>query len=33
MANRFDRFVRLAPNAPERPEVESVLRTIGAGRQ
>jgi len=32
MANRFDRFVRLAPNAPERPEVESVLRTI-AGRQ
>lgn len=33
MANRFDRFVRLAPNAPERPEVESVLRTIDAGRQ
>ena len=33
MANRFDRFVRLAPNAPERPEVESLLRTIGAGRQ
>ena len=33
MANRFDRFVRLAPNAPERPEVESVLRTISAGRQ
>jgi tetratricopeptide (TPR) repeat protein len=33
MANRFDRFVRLAPNAPERPEVESVLRTIAAGRQ
>ena len=33
MANRFDRFVRLAPNAPERPEVESVLRSIGAGRQ
>ena len=32
MANRFDRFVRLAPNAPERPEVESILRTI-AGRQ
>jgi tetratricopeptide (TPR) repeat protein len=33
MANRFDRFVRLAPNAPERPEVESVLRTISSGRQ
>jgi tetratricopeptide (TPR) repeat protein len=33
MANRFDRFVRLAPNAPERPEVESVLRTIATGRQ
>jgi len=33
MANRFDRFVRLAPNAPERPEVESVLRAIAAGRQ
>ena len=33
MANRFERFVRLAPNAPERPEVESILRTIGAGRQ
>jgi len=33
MANRFDRFVRLAPNAPERPEVESILRTIAVGRQ
>jgi tetratricopeptide (TPR) repeat protein len=33
MANRFERFVRLAPNAPERPEVESVLRTIAVGRQ
>jgi tetratricopeptide (TPR) repeat protein len=33
MANRFDRFLRLAPNAPERPEVESVLRSIAAGRQ
>jgi len=33
MANRFDRFMRLAPNAPERPEVESVLRTISSGRQ
>jgi tetratricopeptide (TPR) repeat protein len=33
MANRFDQFLRLAPNAPERPEVESVLRTIAAGRR
>src|SRR5262245_25726250 len=33
MANRFDRFLRLAPNAPERPEVDSVLRAISAGRQ
>jgi tetratricopeptide (TPR) repeat protein len=33
MANRFDRFLRLAPNAPERAEVEAVLRTIAAGRQ
>jgi tetratricopeptide (TPR) repeat protein len=33
MANRFDRFLRLAPNAPERAEVESVLRTIAVGRQ
>lgn len=29
MANRFDRFVRLAPNAPERPQVDSILRTVG----
>jgi len=28
MANRFDRFVRLAPSAPERPQVDSILRTI-----
>jgi hypothetical protein len=32
MANRFDRFVRLAPNAPERPQVDTILRTVG-GRQ
>jgi tetratricopeptide (TPR) repeat protein len=31
MANRFDRFVRLAPNAPERPQVDAILRTL-AGR-
>jgi tetratricopeptide (TPR) repeat protein len=28
MANNFSLFVRLAPNAPERPEVESILRTV-----
>jgi len=28
MANHFETFVRLAPNAPERPEVESILRTV-----
>ena len=33
MANRLDRFARLAPNAPERPQVDSILRTLAAGRQ
>jgi tetratricopeptide (TPR) repeat protein len=28
MANNFNFFVKLAPNAPERPEVESILRTV-----
>ena len=28
-ADRFERFVRLAPRAPERPAVESILRTMG----
>jgi tetratricopeptide (TPR) repeat protein len=28
MANNFEMFIKLAPNAPERPEVESILRTI-----
>ena len=28
MANNFGTFVKLAPNAPERPEVESILRTV-----
>ena len=28
MANNFGMFVKLAPNAPERPEVESILRTV-----
>jgi tetratricopeptide (TPR) repeat protein len=29
MVARFDTFLRLAPSAPERPEVESILRTVG----
>jgi tetratricopeptide (TPR) repeat protein len=28
MANRFERFLTLAPNAPERPEVTQIMRTI-----
>ena len=28
MTNNFSTFVKLAPNAPERPEVESILRTV-----
>lgn len=28
MTNHFETFVKLAPNAPERPEVESILRTV-----
>jgi tetratricopeptide (TPR) repeat protein len=28
MTNNFERFVKLAPTAPERPEVESILRTV-----
>jgi Tfp pilus assembly protein PilF len=28
MANRFEMFVKLAPEAPERPEVEAILRTL-----
>jgi tetratricopeptide (TPR) repeat protein len=27
MVTRFESFVRLAPDAPERPEVESILKT------
>lgn len=27
-AARFETFVKLAPEAPERPEVETILRTI-----
>ena len=28
MANAFERFVKLAPQAPERPAVEALLRSI-----
>jgi len=28
MATRFDQFLKLAPEAPERPEVMSIMRTI-----
>ena len=28
MTKSFETFVKLAPNAPERPEVESILRTV-----
>jgi tetratricopeptide (TPR) repeat protein len=28
MAERFETFLKLAPNAPERPEVETILRTL-----
>ena len=28
MANNFGTFLKLAPKAPERPEVESVLKTV-----
>ena len=28
MASHFETFLKLAPNAPERPEVESIMRTL-----
>jgi hypothetical protein len=28
MAARFETFLRLARDAPERPEVETILRTV-----
>ena len=28
MATRFERFLQLAPDAPERPEVLQIMRTI-----
>ena len=28
MASRFEQFLKLAPEAPERPEVLSIMKTI-----
>jgi len=28
MANHFEAFLRLAPEAPERPEVIQIMRTV-----
>jgi hypothetical protein len=28
MATHFEAFLKLAPNAPERAEVESIMRTV-----
>jgi hypothetical protein len=28
MVSHFKAFLRLAPDAPERPQVESILRTV-----
>jgi tetratricopeptide (TPR) repeat protein len=30
MASHFDTFLRLAPRSPQRPEVQSIMRTLGA---
>jgi tetratricopeptide (TPR) repeat protein len=30
MAGHFDTFLRLAPQSPQRPEVQSIMRTLGA---
>jgi len=32
MVNRFETFMRLAPDAPERPQVESILKATAARR-
>jgi hypothetical protein len=32
MATHFERFLKLAPAAPERPVVESVMRTVRGRR-
>jgi predicted Zn-dependent protease len=31
MADRFDTFLRLAPNAPHRPEVQAIMSTLRGG--
>jgi hypothetical protein len=28
MANHFEQFLKLAPDAPERPEVTQIMRTV-----
>jgi len=28
MANDFEQFLKLAPNAPERPEVMQIMKTV-----
>jgi hypothetical protein len=28
MATHFEQFLKLAPEAPERPEVQSIMRTL-----
>jgi tetratricopeptide (TPR) repeat protein len=30
MASHFDTFLKLAPQSPQRPEVQSIMRTLGA---
>lgn len=32
MAARFETFIRLAPDAPERPQVEAILKTASLRR-
>ena len=32
MTNHFETFIKLAPSAPERPQVESILRTVRGRR-
>ena len=29
MASHFDTFLKLAPQSPQRPEVQSIMRTLG----
>ena len=32
MSDSFQRFLKLAPNAPEKGKVESIMKTLGGGR-